>query len=389
MIIIFNCGSSSIKSTLFHSLDEVPAVKILAERINQNNAQITFYEWGDKHVVLLKQSTHQAAFQTIGRFLAEKQLLADITAVGHRVVHGGCYFTQSVLIDTTVIQKIETLTSLAPLHNPANLMGIHFAQKILPGIPQVASFDTAFHQTISEVVHRYPIPDQYYEQYAVRKYGFHGMSHQYVANKATTLLSVRKSNFIVAHLGNGCSITAIKNGLSIDTSMGFTPLDGLMMGTRSGSVDPGIFDYLQTQLGSDAKSITHMLNKQSGLLAICGHSDMREIEHLMTQGDTKAELAFNMFCHRVAGFIARYKMYFNALDALIFTGGIGENSTAVRAAIIKQLNTIGFVLDEAHNRHHGASNHHCIEKASKSERIMVIPTNEELMIATDTDNLIH
>lgn len=365
MIIIFNCGSSSIKSALFGDLISAPILTVLAERIGQDDAQIVFKtSTGEKQRVQLTIGDYEAAFQCIADYLKQHDFLSQIKAVGHRVVHGGNYFNQSVLIDQSVCDTIESLVPLAPLHNPANLMGIRFAQKILPDVLQVASFDTAFHQTMPETQYRYAIPTDWYDQHHIRKYGFHGMSHQYVSARAAEELGLARGNFITAHLGNGCSITAIQNGQSIDTSMGFTPLDGVMMGTRSGSIDPGIFSYLQQQCDFNVDQVTDALNKNSGLKGICGYSDMREIEALVDQGDMKAKLAFELFCYRIAKTISSYLFYFEQLDALVFTGGIGENSIKVRERVLELLKYV-----------------------PQQYQVLVIPTNEELMIAMDVERL--
>ena len=294
-------------------------------------------------------------------------------------------FDSSVIITDDSLDKMKEIIPLAPLHNPANIEGIEFCQKIFPSLPQVAVFDTAFHQTIAKHVAEYAIPRELTDNYHIKKYGFHGTSHSYVSKEAAKIIGKEKGNFIVAHLGNGCSLSAVVNGESVDTTMGFTPLDGLIMGTRSGAVDAGIFRFLANNLGWNAHKITDVLNKESGLQGICGHNDMREIEDLaFNKNDENAKLAIEMFCHRVAHYVASYMMYFENFDSLVFTGGIGENGSVMRNDIIKKLENIGFKIDTNKNEKRGET----FISAENSHRIMVVSTNEELMIALDTINLI-
>lgn len=269
------------------------------------------------------------------------------------------------------------------MHNPAHIEGIRFCQQIFPELPQVAVFDTAFHQTMPSYIAEYAIPYGLTHKHNIRKYGAHGTSHKYVSQQAAKILDKKQANAIVAHLGNGCSITAVVDGKSIDTSMGLTPLDGLVMGTRSGCIDPSIFAYISDNLGWSVTEITNILNKQSGLLGICGHNDMREVSQLAAKGDELAKLAIEIFCHRVAKFVASYMIYFNKLDALVFTGGIGENAANIRKNIISKLANLGFMIDHQKN-----SNSETFINSKNSHNIMVIATNEELMIAQETQNLI-
>ncbi|MDA0911669.1 MAG: acetate kinase [Proteobacteria bacterium] len=381
--LVFNCGSSSIKFSLYDHNTLVQMLVGLVDKINTKETTLSISVNGQTKTENAPLNYHQA-FAKIIDFLKQQDYFSQIIAIGHRVVHGGHYFDRAVVVTGDVIAKIRALIPLAPLHNPANLQGIEFCQQNFESIPQVAVFDTAFHQSIPEEIYRYAIPNTLYEDLHIRKYGFHGISHQYIAQAAAKHLSLTQGNFICAHLGNGCSVTAIKNGKSINTSMGFTPLDGLIMGTRSGTIDPGIFSYLQQMLNMDIHEINQLLNKQSGLLGLCGLSDMREIEHLIANPDIElkeakqAKLALDIFSHRVASFIASYLMYFDQLDGLIFTAGIGQNSALVRQQIINHLKFSGFAIDAARNENAAQA----IEIHAKgSKRIMVLKTDEERMIA--------
>jgi acetate kinase len=318
-----------------------------------------------------------------------EKLSGQLMAVGHRVVHGGEDFTHSVIIDEAVITQIRACNNLAPLHNPANLMGILGVQHAFPHLPQVAVFDTAFHQTMPEHAYLYAIPYELYEKYAIRRYGFHGTSHRYVIWQAAKLLNkpVEKSAFISAHLGNGCSVAAVLNGESLDTSMGLTPLEGLVMGTRAGDVDPSLHAFLADTLGYDVHKVTSMLNKQSGLLGLSGlGSDMRTIEEAAISGNKRAILTEDIFAYRLAKYVASYMVPLGHLDALIFTGGIGENGAIIRAKIIRWLKVFGFALDEERNQQHGRKSKNIITREG-TPIAMVIPTNEELMIAQDAMSL--
>ena len=376
-ILIFNCGSSSIKFTLFNKQSLKVMLNGFIEKISQTDSSFSFIFKKQRHCLKTPNLNYKDAFKLINKKVNELGF-EDIQAIGHRVVHGGNFFSKATLIDTDVIKKIEQLTSLAPLHNSANLTGIEFCQQHFFGVPQIAMFDTAFHQSIPEAIHRYGVDDELYQQYHIRKYGFHGISHNYIAQQAAQYLKKEHGNFISAHLGNGCSIAAIKQGKSIDTSMGFTPLDGLIMGTRSGSIDPSIFTYINTQTDLTIDQITERLNKKSGLAGLCGSSDMRDICKRISSGDEKAQIALNIFCHRTARTITSYMMYFEDFDGLIFTAGIGENSPLVRQKVTEQLKAVGFLIDTCKNQ----NTNECIEiQTQSSHRIMVVPTNEELMIA--------
>ncbi|MBK2095777.1 acetate kinase [Francisella philomiragia] len=381
-ILVLNCGSSSVKFALMNPQNSKSLVTGLAENIEASNCKITFktQQKVQKHI---ENGEYKDVFELLKDFLVENNYLEKISAIGHRVVHGGQYFSKSVIIDKDSLQRIKDCIPLAPLHNPAHIEGILFCQQIFPNLPQVAVFDTAFHQTMPEYVAEYAIPRELTCEHNIRKYGAHGTSHKYVSQQAAKILNKDVANVIVAHLGNGCSITAVVNGKSIDTSMGLTPLDGLVMGTRSGCIDPSVFAYISDNLGWSIADITNMLNKESGLLGICGHSDMREVSELADNGDKLAKLAIEIFCHRIAKFVGSYMIYFKEFDGLVFTGGIGENATNIRKSVASNLANIGFEIDDAKNM-----KSETFINAGNSHNIMVIATNEELMIAQETQNLI-
>ncbi|WP_150467203.1 acetate/propionate family kinase [Francisella sp. SYW-9] len=381
-ILVLNCGSSSVKFALIDPQTAESLLTGLAENIGSKNCKVTFKS-KEKFQKNIENGLYSDIFNELKKFLSENNFLKKVSAIGHRVVHGGQFFSESVLIDDDSLQKIKDCIPLAPLHNPAHIEGIAFCKQIFPGLPQVAVFDTAFHQTMPNYVAEYAIPRELTQDHNIRKYGAHGTSHKYVSQQAAKILAKQKANVIVAHLGNGCSITAIADGKSIDTSMGLTPLDGLVMGTRSGAIDPSIFAYISDNLGWDITKITNTLNKKSGLLGICGHNDMREVSELAAKGDDLAKLAIEIFCHRVTKFVASYMVYFGDFDALVFTGGIGENAAKIRENIISKLNNIGFEIDVEKN---GKSD--LFINSDSSYNIMVIATNEELMIAQDTQKLI-
>lgn len=381
-ILVLNCGSSSVKFALINPRTSESLLAGLAENIGAKNCKIVF-KTQEKIEKQIENGQYADIFALLKDFLAENNYLEKISAIGHRVVHGGQYFSESVLIDDDSLQKIKDCIPLAPLHNPAHIEGITFCQQMFPALPQVAVFDTAFHRTMPNYVAEYAIPRELTEEHGVRKYGAHGTSHKYVSEQAAKILGKEKANVIVAHLGNGCSITAVVDGESVDTSMGLTPLDGLVMGTRSGEIDPSVFDYLADNLGWDAKKTTTMLNKQSGLLGICGHNDMREVSELTASGDELAKFAIDVFCHRIAKFVGSYLVYFKNFDGLVFTGGIGENAIDIRENVIAKLANIGFEIDAEKN-----AKSETFINTQNSHNIMVIATNEELMIAQDTQRLV-
>jgi acetate kinase len=379
-VLVLNCGSSSVKFALINTDSNETLFSGLAENISQKNCCVTF-KAEDKQVIHIENGRYDDVFTKVKQYLEETGYLESVIAVGHRVVHGGQYFSGSVIACEDSISKMKECIALAPLHNPANIEGIEFCQRIFPKLPQVAVFDTAFHQTIAKYVSEYAIPRELTDNYHIKKYGFHGTSHQYVSQQAAKLLGKENGNFIVAHLGNGCSLSAVIDGKSVDTSMGFTPLDGLIMGTRSGTIDAGVFGFLAKNLGWNVDKITDVLNKQSGLLGICGENDMRGVEELaFIKNDIHAKQAIEMFCHRVAQFVASYMIYFRSFDGLVFTGGIGENGSTIRSGIISKLQNIGFKVDEQKNSTRGE----IFINAKNSYNIMVVQTNEELMIAKET-----
>jgi acetate kinase len=406
-ILVLNCGSSSLKFQLIETdLERIEnnTDRRLAygtiERIG-GAAIITFTAEGrDAKRSAAPVKNIQAAVEMVIRWIASEDSgienvnsLADINAVGHRVVHGGEKFTQSTLIDNEVRKEIEDCIELAPLHNPANLNGISAAREIFGGgIPQVAVFDTAFHQTLPEHAFLYALPYQFYRRHKIRRYGFHGTSHRYVAYRYRRLVGIPRdqTNVITLHLGNGCSIAAIKNGDPVDTSMGLTPLEGLVMGTRSGDIDPAIVEFICEKEGLTVHEVDSLLNKQSGLLGISGlTNDMRELlAEAHESNDRRALLAIEIFCYRIRKYIGAYLAAMNGADAIIFTGGIGENSAEIRASICDKLNWLGIELDPNRNENKSFGREKLISTESSRVKVFVIPTNEELLIARDTARLI-
>lgn len=393
-ILVINCGSSSLKYQLFLMPEGINVVKGLVERIGQKDSSIK-QETCDKTLekkVQIKDH-NQAVKVMIDAILDPKDgILKDIkeiNAVAHRVVHGGEKYSEPVVITDEVLRDIENLSDLAPLHNPVNLDGIRAAMEHLPNIKHTATFDTSFHQTIPEYAYMYALPYELYEKYKIRRYGFHGPSHSYVANKALSYCKRAKenTNLITCHLGNGCSITAIAFGKSVDTSMGFTPLEGLVMGTRSGDIDPAIIHYLLDK-GYTDKEVINILNKKSGLLGLSGLSnDFRDIENAAKSGDRKAQLAIDCFAYRIKKYIGAYSAIMVKVDILVFTGGIGQNSVYVRELILKNLENIGIHLDKEKNKLVG--NHIGIISTDYSPvTIMVIPTDEEKKMAEDGYSLL-
>jgi len=391
-VLVLNCGSSSLKFAIIDANDGHEIISGLAERLGADAPSIKYKYNGAKTVIELgANQAHGEAINTLVTLIKDHNLDEYLIAVGHRVVHGGEHFTKSVLIDDAVIEGITKASSLAPLHGHANLLGISSAQNSFKGLPQVAVFDTAFHQTMDEVAYLYALPYKLYTDYGVRRYGMHGTSHYYVAGQTAKLLNqpIEQSNFISAHLGNGCSVCAIKDGKSVDTSMGLTPLAGIVMGTRSGDIDPGLFNFLTTQLDYNAKQIDNLLNQESGLLGISELSnDCRTIEEAAVAGHKKAQLALDIFCYRLAKQIAAYMVPLQRLDALIFTGGIGENSDIIRANVIKQLGYLGLNCDEQANLNACFGTQGIISTSDKIPKAVVMPTNEEWVIALDAANIV-
>lgn len=367
-ILVLNAGSSSVKYQVFNMGAQQVLLGGVVERIGEPGSAIT---------------CHQVALEQIIARLQAANIAID--AIGHRVVHGGERFHAPVPIDAEVVAAIRSMIPLAPLHNPANLQGIEVAQRLFPGIPQVAVFDTAFHQTMPPVAFRYALPDTLYSEHQVRRYGFHGTSHQYVARQAALYLQSDPAslNLITLHLGNGCSMTAIAGGNSIDTSMGMTPLEGLVMGTRCGDIDPALHFYLQRETGLDSTAVENLLNKQSGLKGVCGVSDMREIQQRASDGDEAAQLAEALFVYRVRKYLGAYFAVLGRVDAIVFTGGIGEHSPRIREQVCAGLAVFGILPDPLRN-HERSSDILEFQQAGELLKLLVIPTNEELEIARST-----
>lgn len=387
-VLVLNCGSSSLKFAIINPESGQQYLSGLAEALTLPEAQISwrFGEDGEKQKAALAAGADHTAALT---FLEEQvlhgrhDLLDSLIAVGHRVVNGGEFYSEPVLVDDEVEKVIEKCIPLAPLHNPAHLLGIRAARRLFATLPHVLVFDTAFHQTMAPAAFRYALPDELYHQHGVRRYGMHGTSHYYVALKAAEQLGqpLAETNVITAHLGNGASVCAVKNGKSIDTSMGMTPLEGLMMGTRCGNVDPSIVFFMVDELGYTLEQVKDVLNKKSGLLGISGKtSDFRGITQGVEEGDEKAILAFDMFCYRLAKFIASYYVSLGRVDALVFTGGIGENSMMMRSRVLELLAPFGYIEDAKGNEAARFGNGGLITQAG-STKAFVIPTNEELVIA--------
>lgn len=393
-VLVINCGSSSLKFAVMDSESGSEALTGLAERLGNDGACITFKYDGQKIKSNLEQGNdHLAAINRLVAELESLNLKETIVAVGHRIVHGGEKFTKSVVVDQDVIAAIKQVSGLAPLHNPANLVGIEAAQASFPDLKQVAVFDTAFHQTMPEHAYLYAIDKDLYTEHGIRRYGFHGTSHYFVSREAAKLLNQtpEQTSVISIHLGNGCSVTAIENGESVDTSMGVTPVEGLVMGTRSGDVDPGLIIYLMRQHGYDADQIDNLLNKQSGLLGLSKLSnDCRTLEEAVEGTDEQAvaaRLALDVFCYRVAKYVASYTTALSKLDAIIFTGGIGENSDYLRNIIVGRLKLIGLEIDKEQNLEKRFGTGGEIQSADSRSKVFVIPTNEELVIAQDAARL--
>lgn len=391
-VLVLNCGSSSLKFAIIDANGGHEIISGLAERLGAKAPSIKYKFNGTKTVIdLAANQAHAEAINTLVSLIKDHNLDEQLIAVGHRVVHGGEHFTKSVLIDEDVINGITKASSLAPLHGHANLLGISSAQASFIGLPQVAVFDTAFHQTMDEVAYLYALPYKLYTDYGVRRYGMHGTSHYYVAGQTAKLLNqpIEKSNFISAHLGNGCSVTAIKNGKSVDTSMGLTPLAGIVMGTRSGDIDPGLFNFLTTQLSYNAQQIDNLLNQESGLLGISELSnDCRTIEEAAVAGHKQARLALDIFCYRLAKQIAAYMVPLQRLDAVIFTGGIGENSDIIREKVITQLAFLGIKCNPQANLNARFGQGGVISCKNSHVKAVVMPTNEEWVIALDAANIV-
>jgi len=390
LILVLNSGSSSIKYALFQSSDWSVLASGLVENIGKRSARLLYQAGGGEDgEVLLPGADHRRGFAAIQDVLP-KDTSVELGAIGHRVVHGGETFHAPVLIDEAVIAAIEKLIPLAPLHNPANLMGIRLSREYDPQIPQVAVFDTAFHQSIPQYGYLYALPYRLYETHKIRRYGFHGTSHSYVAQKAAHYLQkpLVDLNMITLHLGNGASAAAIRGGKCIDTSMGMTPLEGLIMGARSGDLDPAILFFLARETGMNINDLDKLLNKQSGLKGICGENDMRTITESAGQGDKRARLALSMFCFRIKKYIGAYIAVLGGADCIVFTGGIGENSAIVRQMSCQGLERLGICVDKTKNevRQNTITE---IQADDSAVKILVVPTNEELEIAIRTLRVVN
>jgi len=391
-ILVLNCGSSSIKYKLFDMQSNVVLAQGGIEKIGMQGSFLKLTTINDKKVLIEKDIPgHRIGVEYILGILTSNEYgciksLKEIDAVGHRVVHGGEKFNTSVIITDEVVNNIRGIIDLAPLHNPMNLIGIDAVLTLMPGVPQVAVFDTAFHQTMPPKAYMYGLPYSYYLKYGVRRYGFHGTSHRYVSKRACEILGVplEHQRIITAHIGNGASITAIKNGRSIDTSMGMTPVDGLLMGTRSGEIDAGVLTFISEKERLRAQDISDLLNKQSGVLGVSGvSSDMRELETAVKAGNERAVLAMEMYNYRIKKYVGSYAAVLGGLDLLVFTGGVGENQWATRSAVCANMQYMGIKIDESKNI--GMRGKEMIISASDSKvTVMVVPTDEELMIAKDT-----
>lgn len=393
-ILVINCGSSSIKFQLFDMRTYKPLIKGTLEKIGSNDSRLKLkYENIDDLEIAVKITTHNEGLEYIFNFLVNSKYkiidsLSEIDAIGHRIVHGGEKFKESVLITDAVIDEITACIPIAPLHNPANLYGIKTCLILMPTTPQIAVFDTSFHQTIPKKAFLYGLPYELYQKYGIRRYGFHGISHQYVAQTGAQKMhkELASLKLITCHLGNGASVTAINGGKSIDTSMGFTPLQGLTMGTRSGEIDPAIVPFIMEHEDMTAKQIYQYLNNQSGVLGISGlSSDFRDLETAAVKGNKRADIALDVFTYQVQKFIGSYIMALDGLDAIIFTAGIGENSPYIRNKIASKLDYLNIYLDSQKNIYGPKTRE--ISTITSSAQLWIIPTNEEIMIAKETQNI--
>ncbi len=393
-VLVLNCGSSSLKYQLMDMADKAVQAKGLVERIGIPGSQLTHRRGEEKRVVEQELPSHREAIALVLETLVDRAFgvissLGEIGAVGHRVVHGGEKFASSVLINASVMAALAECVELAPLHNPPNIMGIEACQKLMPGVPQVAVFDTAFHQTMPPYAYIYGLPYELYEKYKIRKYGFHGTSHKYVSIRAAEILGkpMSETRLITCHLGNGASIAAVKGGKSLETSMGFTPLEGLMMGTRSGDLDPAIVSFIMEKEKLNAEEANEFLNKKCGVLGVSGvSSDFRDIEEAAAAGNFRAQLALDIFAHDVKKYVGAYAAVLDGADAIVFTAGLGENSPEMRQAVAGGLSYLGVAIDPEKNNVRGKEVD--ISMDGSSCRVLVIPTNEELMIARDTVEIV-
>ncbi|WP_446899479.1 acetate/propionate family kinase [Clostridium sp. LBM24168] len=392
-VLVINCGSSSLKYQLINMEDEKVLAKGLVERIGIEGSILTHKVNGEKHVIKQPMEDHKVAIKLVLNALVDKKHgvikdMSEISAVGHRVVHGGEKYAESVLIDDNVIKVIEDCIKLAPLHNGPNLIGINACKELMPDVPMIAVFDTAFHQTLPDYAYTYAIPYELYEKYGVRKYGFHGTSHRFVSGEAAKMLNkdIKSLKIITCHLGNGGSICAVDGGKSVDTSMGFTPLAGICMGTRCGDIDPAVVPFLQKTVGMTVDEVDNLMNKKSGILGISGvSSDFRDVEAEADKGNKRAKLALDLFYYRVRSVVGSYAAVLNGVDCIVFTAGLGENSSSARLRICEGLAYLGVKLDEKRNDIAGKAAE--ISASDSKVKVLAIPTNEELMIARDTKRI--
>ncbi|AEB76161.1 acetate/propionate family kinase [Clostridium botulinum] len=394
-ILVINCGSSSLKYQLIDMISQEPIAQGLVERIGIQGSVLTHKVNGKKHVIEEEMKDHKKAIALVLDALVNEEFgviknMEEISAVGHRVVHGGEKYAESVLIDDEVMKALEEFIKLAPLHNPPNITGINACKELMPNTPMVAVFDTAFHQTLPDYAYMYSLPHDLYEKYGIRKYGFHGTSHKYVSSVAADILGkdIESLKLVTCHLGNGSSLAAVKNGKCVDTSMGFTPLAGLTMGTRCGDIDPAVVTFLIKELNYSVDDVNKLMNKESGVLGISGiSSDFRDILKAAAEGNERAELALNMFKNKVIQYIGAYTAVMGGVDAIIFTAGVGENSEPIRKRIVSELGFLGIKLDQEKNKIMGEIQ--TISTEDSKVKVLVIPTNEELMIAKDTKEIVE
>jgi acetate kinase len=395
-ILVINCGSSSLKYQLIDMENELSLAKGIVERIGIEGSMLMQKVDGkEKYIIKMPMSDHMKAIKLVLDALVDKtngiiEDLSEIGAIGHRVVHAGEFYSKSVIIDDAVIEKLTSCIKLAPLHNPANLTGIEACKQLMPNTPMVAVFDTAFHQTMPEEAFMYALPYELYEKHGIRKYGFHGTSHKYVSQRAAEMLGkkIEDLKIITCHLGNGASIAAIKNGKSIETSMGFTPLEGIAMGTRSGSIDPAIVIFMMNELNMTASEVNDILNKKSGIYGVSGvSSDFRDVEAAAAEGNHRAQLALDVFYYKVRKFIGSYAAVMGGVDCIVFTAGLGENSPETREAVCEGLQFLGVDVDKVKNKVRGKAED--LSEEGTKVKVLVIPTDEELMIARDAKALVQ
>ncbi len=394
-ILVINCGSSSLKFQLINSEDDSVMAKGLCERIGLDESRLVYTKAGcDKEITVSEMPDHNKAVSMVIQALMNEQSgvidsLSDIDAVGHRIVHGGERFSKSVVIDDEVVRAIEECNDLAPLHNPANLIGIKACKELMPDIKMVAVFDTAFHQTMPYKAYLYGLPYEYYEKYKLRRYGFHGTSHSFVSKRVAELLEkpYEELKTIVCHLGNGASICAVDKGKSVDTSMGLTPLEGLIMGTRSGSIDPAIIEFIADKENESLKEVMNILNKKSGVDGLSGiGSDFRDIMSAMEEGNERAKMTMDTYCYQVVKYIGAYTAAMNGVDAIAFTAGLGENNSYIREQVCNYLAYLGVELDTGLNKNNGEEL--LVSTGQSKVKVLVVPTNEELKIAKETLELL-